>query len=192
MVVLAEFSNRTLLFQDMLWSVKNGFDRLNTVWLDRNSPYNDVIIIIGFIYASKSLLQYMPSTDKGLKWFYTRFIKSRVVFQHIDLQHFSKYLHGYPLQVFLTIFNIFETRITLGDKCSFRTECTKVWSCSTRYVITNGSPRRVLFYSSTKKIYSKRKSQNRLLPSVSQTIQVNSDHRLRNDCVIVKVNSENF
>ena len=67
---------------------QNGFDRLNTVWLDRNSPYNDVIIIIGFIYASKSLLQYMPSTDKGLKWFYTRFIKSGVVFQHIDLQHF--------------------------------------------------------------------------------------------------------
>ena len=73
-----------------------------------------------------------------------------------------------------------------------RTECTKVWSCSTRYVITNGSPRRVLFYSSTKKIYSKRKSQNRLLPSVSQTIQVNSGHRLRNDCVMTRVNTAKF
>ena len=129
-------------------------------------------------YSIDDTILYMPSTDKGLKWFYTRFIKSGIVLQFFGIctcNMFLKYLHGYPLQVFLTIFNIFETRITLGDKCSFRTECTKVWSCSTRYVITNGSPRRVLFYSSTKKIYSKRKSQNRLLPSVSQTIQVNSN-----------------
>ena len=82
--------------------------------------------------------------------------------------------------------------IVIDEQFIFRTECTKVWSCSTRYVITNGSPRRVLFYSSTKKIYSKRKSQNRLLPSVSQTIQVNSEHRLRNNCVMTRVNSEKF
>lgn len=57
-------------------------------------------------------------------------------------------------------------------KCKFRTECTSHWSSLTRSATTNGSRTLPSFSSSTRKIFSRKRSRRVLLPSASQNIQV--------------------
>lgn len=56
-----------------------------------------------------------------------------------------------------------------------RTECKRVWNCSTPFATTNGSPTRPSSSSSTRKISSKRKSKNHHWLFASPNTQVSCE-----------------